>query len=186
MNHWRIAYKRVSTVDQNTDRQLDGMTFDRVYEDKCSGSTTDRPALQQMIQDVRDNDEIFVHDISRAARNVGDLNELVKTINSKNATITFVKENLRFTGDKSNPTEELLLNLLASVYQFERSIILERQREGIAKAKQRGVYKGRRATVDAEEIIRHLKDGVSMRKVAALTHTSLSTVTRVKSKHLTA
>lgn len=182
MNGWKIGYKRVSTVDQNTDRQLDGMEFDRVYEDKCSGSTTDRPQLNQLMSDVRQNDEIFVHDISRAARNVGDLNDLVREINSKGATINFVKENLRFTGDKSNPTEELLLNLLASVYQFERAIILERQREGIAKAKQRGVYRGRRATIDKIEIMRLLDEGFSMRKVAEMTNTSLSTVTRAKAE----
>jgi DNA invertase Pin-like site-specific DNA recombinase len=93
-----------------------------------------------------------------------------------------VKENLRFTGDKSNPTEELLLNLLASVYQFERAIILERQREGIAKAKQRGVYRGRRATIDKSEIMRLLDEGFSMRKVAEMTNTSLSTVTRAKAE----
>lgn len=180
MKGWKVGYIRVSTLDQNTDRQLSGVELDRVYTDKCSGSTKERPELKRMIEDVREGDEIFIHDISRAARNLQHLNELVQTLTKKGVTVNFVKENLRFTGDKSNPMEELLLNLLGAVYQFERSIMLERQREGIAKAKARGKYKGRPKSIDPSEILDLLSDGMSMRKVAKELGVSLSSVQRAK------
>jgi DNA invertase Pin-like site-specific DNA recombinase len=176
----KIAYKRVSTLSQNIDRQLDGMTFDKEFVDYVSGSTRDRQELNRMLQHIREDDEVYIHDISRCARNVRHLLELVQEITSKKVKLHFVKENLTFTGDKSNPMETLLLSLLGSVYEFERSMMLERQREGIAKAKLKGKFKGRKPTVDKEAILKLLAEGNSMRKVAAMTNTSLSTVTRVK------
>jgi DNA invertase Pin-like site-specific DNA recombinase len=176
----KIAYKRVSTLSQNIDRQLDGMTFDKEFVDYVSGSTRERQELNRMLQHIREGDEVYIHDISRCARNVQHLLELVKEITRKKVKLHFVKENLKFTGDKSNPMETLLLSLLGSVYEFERSMMLERQREGIAKAKLKGKFKGRKPTVDKEAILKLLAEGNSMRKVAAITGTSLSTVTRVK------
>jgi len=175
-----IGYIRVSTVDQNLDRQLDGLSLDKVFEDKVSGRTKDRPGLQQMISHIREGDTVYCHDISRMARNLKDLLSLVDEITAKGATLRFEKENLTFTGDKSNPMEQLMLNLLGSVYQFEVSMMKERQKEGIAIAKAAGKFKGRPASVDTDRILELLESGMSMRKVATETGTSLSTVQRTK------
>ncbi|MFZ2586827.1 MAG: recombinase family protein [Alphaproteobacteria bacterium] len=142
MTGQRIAYVRVSTTDQNTERQLEGMTFERTFNDKCSGATTDRPALTEALAYVRQGDTLVVHSLDRLARNLGNLRTIVDTLTKRGVAVEFVKERLTFTGEDS-PMANLLLNLLGSVAQFERSLILERQREGIAIAKKKGVYKGR-------------------------------------------
>lgn len=182
MKGWNIGYIRVSTVDQNSDRQLDGIPLDKIFEEKVSAKNTERPKLSEMLGQIRQGDAIFVHDISRLARNIEDLQRLVRHILEKGCSIHFVKENLHFDGERSDPTQELLLSMLGAVYQFERSIILERQREGIAKAKERGVYKGRPRTINPEPIRDLLRRGVSMRKIAESLSVSLSTVQRVKQK----
>ncbi|MBN46062.1 MULTISPECIES: recombinase family protein [unclassified Methylophaga] len=177
----RIGYIRVSTVDQNSERQLDGIELDEVFEDKCSGKDTNRPNLQALLKYVRKGDEVHVHDISRMARNLEDLISLVKLLNSKGVSIQFHKESLTFTGEQ-NAMQELLLGVLGSVYQFERSMLLERQREGIQKAKEAGKYKGRPQEVDQAVILKLLASGVSIRKTAAELGVSVSTVQRVKAK----
>lgn len=175
----RIGYKRVSSVDQNTERQLDGVELDKIFEDRCSGSNTKRPQLTAMLDYVREGDEVIVHDISRMARNLEDLISLIKSMNGDGVTVRFLKENLTFTGD-SNPMQELMLNLLGAVYQFERSMLLERQREGIQKAKERGKYKGRPASVDRSAVLKLLSNGFSVRKTAIELGISPSTVQRIK------
>lgn len=174
-----VGYIRVSTVDQNTDRQLDDYTLDKVFEDKCSGKDTKRPALQQLIEYVREGDTVVVHDISRMARNLEDLLSLVKMFNAKGVAVRFHKENLSFTGEDS-PMQQLMLSMLGAVYQFERSMILERQREGIQQAKAAGKYKGGKPRVDAEAIKAALDSGMSIRKVAESLNVGISTVQRVK------
>lgn len=174
-----VGYIRVSTVDQNTDRQLDGYTLDKVFEDKCSGKDTKRPALQQLIEYVREGDTVVVHDISRMARNLEDLLSLVKMFNAKGVAVRFHKENLSFTGEDS-PMQQLMLSMLGAVYQFERSMILERQREGIQQAKADGKYKGGKPRVNTEEIKAALESGMSIRKVAESLNVGISTVQRVK------
>lgn len=175
----RIGYIRVSTVDQNSERQLDGVQLDKVFEDKCSGKDTNRPQLQALLEHIREGDEVHVHDISRMARNLEDLIALVKQMNAQGVSIKFHKENLTFTGEQ-NPMQELLLGVLGSVYQFERSMLLERQREGIQKAKQAGKYKGRPKQVDREKVLDLLAGGLSIRKTAAQLDVSVSTVQRIK------
>jgi len=177
----KVGYVRVSTVDQNTERQLDGIEVDKTFTDKCSGKDTNRPHLSALLEYVREGDEVHVHDISRMARNLEDLIGLVKQLNGKSVSITFHKENLTFTGQQS-PMQELLLGVLGSVYQFERSMLLERQKEGIQKAKQAGKYKGRPASVNKEEITAALESGLSIRKTASQLGVSISTVQRVKSE----
>ena len=118
----QVGYIRVSTVEQNTERQLDGVQLDRVFEDRCSGKDTNRPKLAEMLAYVRAGDTIHVHDISRMARNLEDLLALVKDINAKGIAIQFHKEHLDFTGE-ANPMQELMLSMLGAVYQFERSMI---------------------------------------------------------------
>lgn len=177
----RIGYIRVSTVDQNSERQLDGVQLDKVFEDKCSGKDTNRPQLQALLDHIREGDEVHVHDISRMARNLEDLIALVKRMNMQGVSIKFHKENLTFTGEQ-NPMQELLLGVLGSVYQFERSMLLERQREGIQKAKEKGLYKGRPQQIDREKVLKLLDGGLSIRKTAAQLGVSVSTVQRVKAE----
>lgn len=154
-----IAYRRVSTADQKTDRQLDGRTFDAEFEDKASGKDTNRPALEAMLKHIRAGDTVVVHSIDRLARSMADLLALVKQITGpkedggKGAALEFVKEGLRFSGDKASPMDELMLNLLGAVAQFERSMIRERQAEGIAAAKERGVYKGSKLKLSDEQVL---------------------------------
>jgi len=174
-----IGYIRVSSVDQNTERQLDGQQLDIVFEEKVSGANRDRPQLEEMLRNLRDGDTVLVHDISRLARNLGDLKNIIDEIVEKNASVKFLKENLEFTGGDS-PLQKLMLNLLGSFYEFEREMIRERQREGIAKAKERGVYKGRKASVDAEAIKKELEAGTSIRKTAEKLKVATSTVQRIK------
>lgn len=180
MNGKRIGYIRVSTVDQNTDRQLADLELDKTFEEKVSAKTANRPQLNAMLDYIREGDEVYVHDISRLARNIEDLHRLVREINEKGCAIHFVKENLHFSGDKNDPTQELLLSMLGAVYAFERSIMLERQREGIALAKQAGKYKGRPKKIDNHEIRRILAEGNSISKTANLLGVSMSTVQRAK------
>lgn len=142
----KIGYVRVSTVEQNTARQLVGITLDRVFEEKVSAKNIgNRPVLMEMLGFIRDGDDLYVHSMARLARNLKDLLTLVTTISDKGVTLHFVKENLTFEAKaKATPFNKLLLDLLGSVVEFERELILERQREGIAQAKARGAYKGRK------------------------------------------
>ena len=148
----RIGYKRVSTVDQNTARQLDGMKFDEVFEDKASGKDTNRPQLAAMLRHVRKDDIIVVHSIDRFSRSLTDLRKTVEDLTSRGVEVHFVKENLQFTGDKKNPMAVLMLNMLGSFAEFERDLIRERQAEGIALAKASGLYKGRKKALSPERV----------------------------------
>ncbi len=142
----KIGYVRLSTVEQNTARQLVGITLDRVFEEKVSAKNIgNRPVLREMLGFIRDGDDLYVHSMDRLARNLKDLLTLVTTITDKGVTLHFVKENVTFEAKaKATPFNKLLLGLLGSVAEFERELILERQREGIAQAKARGAYKGRK------------------------------------------
>jgi DNA invertase Pin-like site-specific DNA recombinase len=173
-----VGYIRVSSVDQNTARQLDGVILDRIFEDKASGATTDRPKLKEMLEYVREGDTIHVHSIDRLARSLSDLLEMVSALKARKVNVRFDKENLLFTSEV-NPTQDLMLSMMGAVAQFERAISKERQREGIVKAKAAGAYKGRVKTVDDEAIREAMAvEGASFRKVAKQLHVSLSTVQR--------
>jgi DNA invertase Pin-like site-specific DNA recombinase len=139
----RVGYIRVSTVDQNTARQLDGVQVERTFTDKASGKDTARPKLDELIAFVREGDTVIVHSMDRLARNLDDLRRLVRTLTGKGVRVEFLKESLTFTGEDS-PMATLLLSVMGAFAEFERALILERQREGIAAAKQRGVYTGRK------------------------------------------
>ncbi|MCV6589100.1 MAG: recombinase family protein [Marinobacterium sp.] len=173
-----VGYIRVSTVDQNTERQLDGVPLDKVFEDKCSGKDTDRPGLTQMLDYVREGDTVHVHDISRMARNLANLLELVKQLTSQGITIRFHKERLEFAGE-SNPMQELMLSMLGAVYQFERSMLLERQREGIKQGQAAGRYKGRRPNIDADEVLNRLAAGERPTQIARDMQISRDSVYRI-------
>ena len=148
-----INYIRVSSIEQNTGRQLKDVACDRVYEEKISGKDTNRPQLQAMLSNIRTNDVINIHQRSRLARNTRDLLNLVEEITSKGATIIFHKENLTFKGnEKQDPYQKMMMVMLGAVAELERAILLERQREGIAIAKAKGKYKGGKNKLSSEQI----------------------------------
>jgi DNA invertase Pin-like site-specific DNA recombinase len=137
-----IAYRRVSSFGQSTERQLDGMTFDEEFTDKLSGASMERPALLEMLRFCRKGDQCHVHSMDRLARNLRDLLQIVTTLNSKGVVVNFHKENLSFTGDDS-ATSKLMLGIMGAVSEFERSMIRQRQYEGVQIAKAKGnIYKG--------------------------------------------
>lgn len=147
----RVGYIRVSSVDQNTERQLDGQDLDKTFTDRASGKDTKRPQLQACLDYIREGDVLLVHSMDRLARNLDDLRRMVLDLTGKGVHVQFIKENLTFTGEDS-PMSTLLLSLLGAVAEFERSMIRERQREGIAIAKKAGVYKGRKPSLTAEQV----------------------------------
>lgn len=176
-----VGYIRVSSVQQNTDRQLDGIQLDSSYTDKCSGASTSRPALSELREYVRAGDIVVVHSIDRLARSIDDLRSLVKEFTTAGVTIKFIKEGLTFSSDDSSPIADLMLSMLGAVAEFERALINERQAEGIAKAKAKGVYKGRAVNVRLNSDIKKLlADGLSIRKIAKELNCGVSTVQRAK------
>ena len=138
-----IAYVRVSTVEQNEARQLEGLRkygIDKWFTEKISGKDTNRPELKNLLDFVREGDTVYVHDFSRLARSTKDLLDIVDQLTRKKVHLVSNKENL----DSSTPTGKLMLTMIAAINEFERTNLLERQREGIAEAKKNGVYKGRK------------------------------------------
>jgi DNA invertase Pin-like site-specific DNA recombinase len=166
----RVGYRRVSTLDQRTDRQLDGLELDEVFEDKASGKDLKRPQWEAAEKYLRRGDVLFVHSMDRLARNLGDLLATVEGLNKKGVEVRFVRENLCFeAGVAAKPMARLMLSLLGAVAEFERSLILERQREGIALAKQRGVYKGRKRVLNSDQVAglrSRLAEGAKVTQVA--------------------
>lgn len=125
-----------------TDRQLDDIELEKIFEEKASAKDADRPVLQDCIDYLRAGDCLHVHSIDRLARNMMDLQKIVTDLNSKSISVTFHKEDLTFTGNGDSPMSKLMLQMMGSFAEFERSLINERQREGIAKAQQKGVRFG--------------------------------------------
>jgi DNA invertase Pin-like site-specific DNA recombinase len=152
MKGHKVGYIRVSTFDQNTQRQLDGVTLDRVFTDKASGKDTHRPQLQAALNHVRAGDTLVVHSMDRLARNVEDMLRLIRELNDKGVSIEFIKENMAFKAGNEDPRSTLMFTMLSAFAQFERALIKERQREGIALAKAKGnVYKGRKPALSHEQ-----------------------------------
>jgi DNA invertase Pin-like site-specific DNA recombinase len=151
MTGQRIGYIRVSTFEQNTERQLEGITVDRTFTDKASGKNTDRPQLTELMSFARMGDTVVVHSMDRLARNLDDLRRVVHTLTQKGIKVEFVKESLSFTGEDS-PMAQLMLSVMGAFAEFERALLRERQREGIALAKQKGVYTGRKKALSPTHI----------------------------------
>ncbi|GAC1369633.1 MAG: recombinase family protein [Pseudarthrobacter sp.] len=150
-------------MDQNEKRQLEGQVLDRVFTDKASGRDTARPELTELLRFARDGDTVVVHSMDRLARNLDDLRALVQGLTRKGVRVEFVKESLVFTGENS-PMANLMLSVMGAFAEFERSLIRERQKEGIALAKQRGAYKGRKKTLTPEraaELVQRAGSGIS-------------------------
>lgn len=162
MKGQRVGYIRVSTVEQNTARQLDGVPLDKVFEDKASGKSMDRPQLQAALDYLRAGDTLHIHSLDRLGRNLDDLRRIVGNLTGRGVVVKSHKEGLTFTGEDS-PMANLLLSMLGAVAEFERSLILERQREGIAIAKAAGKYAGRKPSLGLEqaaELRRRAGEGV--------------------------
>ena len=151
MDGQRIGYIRVSSFDQNPDRQLESVPVARVFTDKASGKDTQRPELERLLAFVREGDTVVVHSMDRLARNLDDLRRVVQGLTTRGVRIEFVKEGLTFTGEDS-PMANLMLSVMGAFAEFERALLRERQREGITLAKQRGAYRGRKRSLNAEQI----------------------------------
>src|SRR5450756_1575033 len=147
----RVGYVRVSSLEQNTARQLEGVEVERTFTDRASGKDTARPKLAEMLAFVREGDTVLVHSMDRLARNLEDLRALVRTLTGKGVRVAFVTEGLTFTGEDS-PMSTLLLSVMGAFAEFERALIRERQTEGIAAAKARGVYRGRKPALTPVQV----------------------------------
>lgn len=151
MNGQRIGYVRVSTFDQNPERQLEAVQLDKIFTDQSSGKDTQRPQLEALLAYVREGDTVVVHSMDRLARNLDDLRSLVHGLTAHGIRVEFVKESLSFTGEDS-PLATLLLSVMGAFAEFERALIRERQREGIELAKRRGAYQGRKKSLAPDQV----------------------------------
>lgn len=168
MTGQRVGYVRVSTFDQNPDRQLEGVALDRCFTDRVSGKDTKRPELAALLAFVREGDTVLVHSLDRLARNLDDLRRTVQALTARGVRLEFIQEGLAFTGDDS-PMATLMLSVMGAFAEFERALIRERQREGIALARQRGAYRGRRKVLgpaEAAELRRRVESGAPKAQVA--------------------
>ena len=147
----RVGYIRVSTLDQNTDRQLDGVELDKTFTDKASGKDTKRPELKRALEYLREGDTLLVHSMDRLARNLDDLRKIVKDLTGRGVAVEFIKEHLTFTGEDSSMSI-LLLSIMGAFAEFERALLRERQREGITLARRKGVYKGRSPSLTPDRV----------------------------------
>lgn len=168
MSGQQVGYIRVSSYDQNTSRQLEGVELGKIFEEKVSAKNTDRPQLQACLEYLREGDTLHVHSIDRLARNLVDLQELVGRLTSKGVSVRFHKENLVFTG-QDDAIARLTLQMMGAFAEFERAMIKERQREGIAKAKAEGRCWGRKAKLGPDQVAEirdKLSIGVSRKAIA--------------------
>ena len=160
-----VAYVRVSTVEQNEERQVKALEqygIEKYFTEKVSAKDTNREQLKAMLDFVREGDAVYVHDFSRLARSTQDLLNIVEFLGKKKVKLISSKENL----DTSTATGKLMLTVIAAINEFERANILERQREGIAIAKAKGVYKGRQKKWCNEDKLKELFDAYKVRKVS--------------------
>ncbi len=169
----RIGYVRVSSADQCTERQLDGEALTVTFTDKASGKNTDRPQLQAMLAgNWPEGSTVVVHSMDRLARSLSDLLRIVEQLTARGIAVQFIKEGKTFRGDSTDAMDRLMLSLLGAFAEYERTLIRERQREGIAKAKERGVYKGKKPKITDPTVIAQLVSdatalGANKTKVAA-------------------
>jgi DNA invertase Pin-like site-specific DNA recombinase len=169
MDGKRIGYVRVSSIDQNPDRQLEAINADKVFIDKASGKDSARPQLELLLDFVREGDTVVVSSMDRLARNLDDLRRLVHDLTGRGVRVEFIKEGLTFTGEDS-AMSKLLLSMMGAFAEFERSLIHERQAEGISLAKKRGAYRGRkRKALSQEQLVtirERLSSGTSKASIA--------------------
>ncbi|GAA6168456.1 recombinase family protein [Sessilibacter corallicola] len=160
MTGQRIGYVRVSSIDQNPGRQLEGVELDRRFIDRASAKDINRPELLNLLSFIREGDILIVHSMDRLARNLIDLRNLIMELTGKGIKIQFVKECLEFSGEDS-PMAMLLLSVMGAFSEFERELLKERQKEGIALAKKRGVYRGRKKKLSDNQVL-EIKDRIAL------------------------
>ena len=180
MKGQRVAYIRVSTVDQNTGRQSEEIVADKTFTDHASGKDTNRPALQEAMEYVREGDTLVTLSMDRLARNLADLLRIVGDLTRRKIRVEFVKESLTFTGEDS-PIATLMLSIMGAVAAFERAMILERQKEGVALAKKAGRYKGRTPAIrqgngKLEQLEKLAAEGAKVAEMARAAGVSRQTV----------
>jgi DNA invertase Pin-like site-specific DNA recombinase len=181
----RIGYQRVSTEEQNLERQDLG-SVERLFSDKASGSNKERPALQEMLRYIRQGDEVVVASIDRLARSLGDLEGIITSINAQGASVSFIYEKLTFSADKDDALATLQLQMMGAFAQFERKLILKRQAEGIAKAKEadkgkpveQRKFRGRKASINPAEVVRLRSEGLGASEIAKALGISRASVYR--------
>ncbi|MBS6120754.1 recombinase family protein [Cutibacterium avidum] len=183
MSGQTVAYIRVSSVDQNLDRQrVICQGVDRVFEEKASAGTRNRPVLEEMLNYLREGDTLKVHSMDRLSRSMRDLFNILDELNKKGVRVQFVKEGLSFSSwEDASPMEKFMLTVLAAFSEMERSVIKERQREGIERAKKEGKYKGRKRVLTDEQAIYvagQVKLGVPKARLAREFKTSATTINR--------
>lgn len=178
-----VGYVRVSTADQNPERQLSALAgVDRTFTDRASGKNTDRPALAELLRYVREGDTVRVQSPDRLARSTTDLLALVKQLRDEGAAVEFT-DNPELNTD--TPQGELMLTILAAVAQFERAVARERQAEGIALAKAKGKYRGRKPALSAAqngEVVARLTGGESVSALAREYGVSRQTIYNARAK----
>jgi DNA invertase Pin-like site-specific DNA recombinase len=179
-----IGYCRVSTVEQNLDRQIEGLKkydIEKWFTEKVSGkNATDRPELQAMLDFAREGDTIYIHDFSRLARSTKDLLNIVELLNNKGVHLVSNKENV----DSSTPTGKLMLTMIGAIAEFERQNLLDRQAEGIAIAKAQGKYKGRKpieidSTVWNRQYNRYMNREINKSQMAKILNISRTTLDKM-------
>ncbi len=176
----RIGYIRVSTILQNTVRQLDGIELDKTFTDKCSGRDTDRPQLKLCLEFLREGDTLIVHGMDRLARSIVDLRQIIDSLTAKGVQVQFIRENLTFNG-KDSLMANLMLSIMGAVAEFELGKIAERRDEGIIAAKKAGKYLGRAPAIRANngklETFQKLRaEGLSVSEIARQLGVSRQTV----------
>lgn len=183
-----FGYIRVSTKEQSTARQLEGIKLDRVYEDKISGVIKDRPQLTLLIDHVlMQGDTLHVHSLDRLARSLRHLQEIVEDLTAKGVTIIFHAENLTFDNNTDNPMSMLMLHILGAIAQFERKITKTRQREGIEQTKKNGTRSGKpfgNQPLDMtrrDEAIEYCKQGLSISAIARAMKLSRPSISKLLS-----
>lgn len=180
-----VGYLRVSSFDQNTARQLDGVHLDERFEDKASAATADRPGLKECLRFLRRGDTLHVHSIDRLARNLRDLMNMLKDLTARGVTVRFHKENLTFS-NADNPFLTLQLQIIGATAEFERAMIRERQKEGIAKAQKMGVKCGRAPKLTPEqeaELAAKVRNGAERKDMVKEYGVSKSSVFNILKRH---
>lgn len=190
MSNQLIGYIRVSTRDQSTGRQSDGMQslkLDKVFEEKLSGKNKDRPELRACIDYAREGDTLYIYSIDRLARSLSDLQSIIAELVNKGVTVTFIKESQTYSRDNANPFNKVLLQVLGAFAEFERNIMLERQAEGIAHAKTNGTKTGRpfgKPKLDMtrrNEAIELSKNGNNISQISVLMNLSRASIYKLLS-----